>query len=119
MFSITISNQSNTIKDSFEWSDDPKFNIFDETDIINKFQSHPNIVKAKQKFSFKWKFAFKLVTEEFVKNIVNDLSRSKAAGGDIPLNLLKKESNFVLPYLVHCANEALLKNYLIPWNCGI
>ena len=53
MFSITISNQSNTIKDSFEWSDDPKFNIFDETDIINKFQSHPNIVKAKQKFSFK------------------------------------------------------------------
>ena len=63
----------------------------------------------KCKFSFKRKFAFKLVTEKFVKNIVNDLSRNKAAAGDIPLSLLN-ESSFVLPYFVSCVNEALVKS---------
>ena len=30
----------------FEWPDEPKFNIFDKTDIIiTKFWSHPKIIK--------------------------------------------------------------------------
>ena len=58
----------------------------------------------KQKILFKRKFAFKPVTEEFVKNIINDLSQNKAASGDIPLDVFKK-STFVLPYLVRCVNE--------------
>ena len=38
----------------FEWPDEPKFNIFDEIDIINnKFWSHPKIIKLKEKFSYK------------------------------------------------------------------
>ena len=52
-------------------------------------------------------FALKPVTKEFAKNIVNNLSRSKAAGGDMPLNLLK-ESTFVL--LIFCVNEVLVKS---------
>ena len=40
---------------------------------------------------------------------MNDLSGNKAAGGDTPLNLLK-ESTFILPYFVHCVNEALMKS---------
>ena len=63
----------------------------------------------KQTFSFKARFAFKPVTKEFVKSIVNSLSRNKAADGDILINLLK-ENTFVLPYLVHCVNEALVKS---------
>ena len=62
----------------------------------------------KQKFSIKRKFAFKLFTEEFFKNIVNGLSWNKAADGDIPLNLIK-ESTFIPPYLPHCFNENLVK----------
>ena len=76
---------------------------------VNKFRSRPSIVKLKQKYSFKRKFAFKPVIEEFVKNIVNNLSRSKAAGGDILFNLLK-ESVFVLTYFGCCVNQALLKS---------
>ena len=42
--------------DLFEWPDEPKFNIFDKIDIIiNKFWSHPKIIKLKQKFSCKKK----------------------------------------------------------------
>ena len=66
-----------------------KFNIFDEIDIIiNKFWSHPKIIKLKQKFLIERKLAFKGFREEFFENIVNDLSWNEAAGGDIPLNLI-------------------------------
>ena len=68
--------KSFNILDLFEWPDEPKFNILDEMDIIiNNFRSHLSIVKLKQKFSFERNFAFKTATEEFIKNIVNDLSR--------------------------------------------
>ena len=40
--------------DLFEWPYELKFKIFDEIDIIiNKFWSHPEISKLKQKFSYK------------------------------------------------------------------
>ena len=80
--------------------------------IINKFWSYPSIVKLKQKFCFKRKFGFKPVTEEFVKNIANDLSRNEAAGGDMPLNLLK-ESTFVLPYIVYSVSVTLVKSEFV------
>ena len=40
------------ILDLFEWPDEPKFNI---DIIIDKFWSHPKIIKLKQKFSCKKK----------------------------------------------------------------
>ena len=77
--------------DLFESPYELKFNIFDEIDvIINKFWSHLKIIESKQKFSIKKKFAFEPFTEEFFKNIFNNLSRNEAAGGDIPLNLIKE-----------------------------
>ena len=63
----------------------------------------------KQKFSFKRKFTFKPFTEEFVKNILHHLSWNEEAGGDIPLNHIKK-STFILPYLARCFNEDLVKS---------
>ena len=61
--------------DLFEWPDELKFNIFDKIDIIiNKFWSHPKIIKLKQKISIKTKIAFKPYTKKFFKNIINDLS---------------------------------------------
>ena len=77
--------------------------------IIKRFRSLLSIIKLKHKLSFKRKFAFKLIREELVKNFVHSLCENKAAGGDILLSLLK-ESTFLLPYLVRCANEALVKS---------
>ena len=68
----------------------------------------PKIIKLKQRFSIKIN-AFKPYTKKFFKNIINDLSWNEAAGGDIPLNLIK-ESTFILPYLAHCVNEDLVKS---------
>ena len=40
--------------DLLEWPDEPKFNIFDEIDIIiNKSWFQPKVVKLKQKFFIK------------------------------------------------------------------
>ena len=50
------------------------------------------------------KIVFKPVTQEFVKNIVNDVFRNKAGGRDIPLNFLE-ESTFTLPYLRNASTE--------------
>ena len=89
----------------------PKFNIFDEINIIiNILWSHPKIIKLKQKSSIiKKKFTFKPFTEKFFKNIVNDLSWNETTGGDKPLNLVK-EITFILPYLARCVNEDLVKS---------
>ena len=81
--------------DLLEWPDEPKFNIFGEIDIIvNKFWFHPRIIKLKQKFSIKKKIAFNPYTEDFFKNIINDLSWNEADGGAILINLIK-ESTFI------------------------
>ena len=54
-------------------------------------------------------FSFKAVSQEFVKNIVNDLSSNKAAGGEIPLKILK-ECDFSFHFLTNCINEAIKNN---------
>ena len=74
--------------------------------IIDKFRSHPSIIKLKQNIFIKRKFTFKSVTKEYVKNILNDLCRIKAAGDDVG------ESTFIPPYLVFCVNEAVVKSEL-------
>ena len=71
-----------------------------------------------QKFSIKIKFAFKPFTEEFFRNIVNGLSCNEAAGGDMPLNLIKV-STFILPFLAHCFNEDLVEGGFPDPNCLI
>ena len=43
--------------------------------------------------------------EEFVKDIVNDLSSNKAAGEEIPQKILK-ECDFSFHFLTNCINEA-------------
>ena len=60
---MIIFNQS-LFSNLSDWPDEPKLNIFDETDIIiNKFWCHPKIIKLKQKFSIK-KIVFKPLTED-------------------------------------------------------
>ena len=54
--------------DLFERPDEPKFNIFDEIDIlINKFWFHPKIIKLKQKFSIKKKLRLKRLRKNSLK----------------------------------------------------
>ena len=54
--------------DLLEWPDEPKFNIFDEIDIIiNKFWFHPKIIKLKQKFSIKIKLHLNCIRKNSLK----------------------------------------------------
>ena len=55
------------------------------------------------------KFSFKPVSEEFVKDIVNNLSSNKAAAREIPLKILK-EYYFSFHFLTNCINEAIKNN---------
>ena len=66
----------------------------DEIDsIVYKFRNHPSIIKIKERYKVKENFSFRLATTEEIKTIIRDLPTNKAAGGEIPVNVLKK-SNF-------------------------
>ena len=81
--------------------------IHDSIDrIIDSFQFHPSIKNIKRNYKITSKFFFKPVSEEFVQDIVNNLSSNNAAGGEIPLKILK-ECDFSFHFLTNCINEAI------------
>ena len=71
-----------------------------------QFRFHPSTKNIKRKNKITSKFFFKIVLEEFVKDIVNDLSSNKAAVGEIALKILKK-CDFSFHFLRNCINEAI------------
>ena len=99
--------------DLFKWplgSTDQIYNSIDR--IIDSFQFHPSVKNIKRNFEITSKFSFKPVSEEFVKNIVNNLSSNKAVGGEISMKILK-ECDFSFHFLTNCITEAI-KNKKFP-----
>ena len=91
--------------DLFEWPLGSKDQIYDSIDrIIDSFQFHPSIKNIKRNYKITSKFSFKPVSEEFVKDIVNNLSSNKAAGGEIPVKILK-ECDFSFHFLTKIKNK--------------
>ena len=87
--------------------------IYDDVDrTIDSFHLNPSIKNIKRKYKITSKFSYKPVSEEFVKDIVNDLSSNKAAGGDISLKILKK-CDLSFHFFTNCINEAI-KNKKFP-----
>ena len=90
--------------DLYEWVCEGQDDV---DNIVYKFRNHPSIIKIKERYKVKEKFSFILATTEEIKAIIRDLPTYKAAGGEIPVNVLKK-SNFVFDELTICANYALI-----------
>ena len=75
MYSIPIFTQSATLFDLFEWLLGSTDQIYASVDIIiESFRFHPSIKNIKRNSKITTKFSFRLVSEEFVKDIINDLS---------------------------------------------
>ena len=79
----------------------------DIDNIVYKFRNHPSIIKIKERYKVKENFSFRLATTEEIKAIIKDIPTNKAAGGEIPVNILKK-SNFSFDELIICVNYALI-----------
>ena len=93
--------------DLSEWPLGSTDQIYDSVyRIMDSFRFHPRIKNIKRNYKITSKFAFKPVSEEFAKDIVNDLSSNTAAGGEIPLKILK-ECDFSFHFLTNCINEAI------------
>ena len=58
--------------------------------IIDSFRFHFSIRNIKRNNKITNKFSFKPVLEEYVKDIVNDLSSNKVAAAESPLKILKE-----------------------------
>ena len=95
----------------FEWLLGSTDQIYDSVDIIiDSFCFHPSIKNIKHNYKVTSKFSFKPVSEEFVKDIVNDLSSNKAAGKEIPLKILK-EWDFSFHVLTNFINKAIKNKF--------
>ena len=79
-----------------------------------KFKTHPSIVKIKKHFKINTTFSFSPTSKDEIVAIIKDLQNNKAAGGEIPLTILKK-SNFIFDKLTECENYSLKNgNFLTP-----
>ena len=79
----------------------------DIDNIVYKFRNHPSIIKIKERYKVKENISFRLTTTEEIKAIIRDLPTNKAAGGEIPVNVLKK-SNLSFDELTIRVNRALI-----------
>ena len=77
-----------------------------------KFKTQPSIVKIEKQFKIKTTFSFIPTSKDEIVATIKDLQSNKAAGGEIPLNILKK-SNFTFDELTECVNYTL-KNGKFP-----
>ena len=77
---------------------------------MSKFKAHPSTVKIKKHFKIKTTF-FSPTSKDEIVAIIKGLQNNKAAGGEIPSNILKK-SNFTFE-LTQCVNFTL-KNGKFP-----
>ena len=92
---------------TFEWLSNNTDLLNDQLiAIIKKFRNHPSIIKLKNKYDFQEKFSFKPVPLKYVESIIKNIPNNRAAGGEIPLHILK-QSGFTYQMLPDCINDAL------------
>ena len=101
---------------TFKWPFNEKYeNIHNEklTTIIKKFENHPSIMKIKSKYTIQEMFSVKPVTVKDVENIIKNIPKNKASGGEIPLKILK-QSRFTYEMLTDCVNDAIVGENILP-----
>ena len=97
----------------YEFPSEPHREYVDEIDnIVSKFKTHPVTVKIKKYFNIKTTFSFSPACKDEIVAIIKDLQNDEVAGGEIPLNILKK-SNFIFDELTECLSVTL-KNVKYP-----
>ena len=101
--------------DLYEFFSKPHRKYADEIDnIVSKFKTHSSIVKIKKHFKIKTTFSFSPTSKDEIVAIIKGLQNNKAAGGEIPLHILKK-SIFTFDELTEYVNY-ILKNGKFPYS---
>ena len=70
-------------------------------------------MKIKSKYTIQEMFSVKPVTVKDVENIIKNIPKNKASGGEIPLNILK-QSRFTYEMLTDCINDAIVGENIFP-----
>ena len=92
--------------------------VIEETDpvpkAIEKYKNHPSILQIKSSFKHPKVFSFKYFNVEDVKREINNLNSKKATPkGDIPVKILKWNSNIIALALTEYYNQNI-KNSTFP-----
>ena len=104
---LKIENDDNLLTDDIEETD-PVLKA------IKKYKNHPSILRIKSSFKHPKVFSFKYFNVEDVKREINNLNSKKATPkGDIPVKILKWNSDIIAPALTECYNQNI-KNSAFP-----
>ena len=104
---LKIENDDNLLTDDIEETD-PVLKA------IKKYKNHPSILRIKSSFKHPKVFSFKYFNVEDVKREINNLNSKKATPkGDIPVKILKWNSDIIAPALTECYNQNI-KNSTFP-----
>ena len=109
---------SNAKESKIEKDDNLLTDVIEETDpvlkAIKKYKNHPSILRIKSSFKHPKVFSFKYFNVEDVKRETNNLNSKKATPkGDIPVKILKWNSDIIAPALTECYNQNI-KNSTFP-----
>ena len=88
------------ISDSLDLYEFPDVRVCEGRDDIDNI-IYKSMIKIKERYKVKENFSFRIATTEEIKAIIRDLPTNEAAGGEIPVNVLKK-SNFSFEELTIC-----------------
>ena len=110
---------SSVVKESkIEKDDNLLTDDVEETDpvlkAIKKYKNHSSILRIKSSFKHSKVFSFKYFNVKDVKREINNLNSKKATlKGDIPVKILKWNSDIIAPALTECYNQNI-KNSAFP-----
>ena len=86
-------------------------NIDTISNIIEKFKTHPSIIKIRENVGKNDLFSFKFVDNEIIRKQIISLKRNKATTSDsIPTKLLVNFCDIFVPYISALYNEAITSN---------
>ena len=81
------------------------------SNIIEKYKSHPSIVKIKEKVNVDVKFNFSSVSEAAMKKRITSLNKKKpSTHNNIPIRVLVENADIISPFITHIYNDSVLKS---------
>ena len=92
--------------------------MIEETDpvlkAIKKYKNYPRILRIKSSFKYPKVFSFKCFNVEDVKREINNISSKKATPkGDIPVKILKWNSDIIAPVLTEYYKTSKIQHSLM------
>ena len=108
-FANIVENLDITGFSTFDYSYDPGMDYI--SNIIEKFKSHPSIMKIKENVNVNTCFNFTNVDQSFISDKINSLDKKKSTTfNNIPTKILVENEDIISPFITEMYNQSNCKS---------